>query len=357
MKVVRIDKQDWAAGVEKSRDAYRLIGPVAVENKDFTEFKVLTKSELPDMANTGTRLSPKSIVFPPQETLMEYGTDETSEDCNRMKEAEKAYTPTAVLGIRPYDAAAFLLVKKNFDTPEYRDPYWCDAYEACTFIGLAVNHPSALDFSTSTGSGPFDERGVDVLLVDTGDQYLAKVITDKGDAYLKSAGWETEADATAEQTIGTLKEAAESKADSSVGYDNIKSASIMDLYEADYWEDVAFACINCGTCTYVCPTCWCFDIQDETNGKQGKRMKTWDSCMFPLFTIHTTGHNPRGTKVQRVRQRFMHKLKYFLDKYDDGIMCVGCGRCIQSCPVNIDIRKVCATMNAADQGVDACAVK
>jgi len=143
-----------------------------------------------------------------------------------------------------------------------------------------------------------------------------------------------------------MKQQAEAGIKSGVAFDNIAKATIMNLYEADFWEDSAFACLNCGTCTYVCPTCWCFDIQDETHGKKGVRLKAWDSCMYPLFTLHTTGHNPRDTKVQRVRQRFMHKLKYYTDKYEDGIMCVGCGRCIRSCPVNIDIRNVCQLMNA-----------
>ena len=85
-------------------------------------------------------------------------------------------------------------------------------------------------------------------------------------------------------------------------------------------------------------------------------MKNWDSCMFPIFTVHTTGHNPRETKTQRVRQRFMHKLKYFVDKYQTGIMCVGCGRCVRQCPVNIDIRRVCALMNSF-KPADACAAQ
>jgi len=348
MKVIKIDKNSWAAGVEKSREAYRLYGPVQAENKEFGEFKLLGKDEQPDMTATDTRLSPKALVFPPQETMMTFTTDENSADCNIMKAQEKDYSPRAIIGIRPYDAAAFLLVKKNFDTPEYRDPYWCDAYEACTFIGLAVNEPSFLDFSPSTQSGPFDESGLDVLLVDAGDHYLAKIVTDKGARFFDSTGFTEEAGDEGLAQIESLKKDAESRIQSSVSFDNIQKKSIMDLYEADFWEDIAFACINCGTCTYVCPTCWCFDIQDESKGKCGQRMKAWDSCMFPLFTIHTTGHNPRGTKVQRVRQRFMHKLKYFLDKYEDGIMCVGCGRCVRSCPVNIDIRRVCEIMNSQE---------
>ncbi len=354
MKVIKIDKEDWAGGIDKSRSSYTLFGPVKIENKDFSEFKELGADELPDMAATDTLLSPKSIAFPPSEVMMEFTTDEKSKDCNLMKVPDKDYSSRAIIGIRPYDAAAYLLVKKNFDTTDYRDNYWCDAYEACTFVGLAVNKPGMLDFSTSTKSGPFDENGLDVLLVDAGDSYLAKVITDKGNSYIEAAGWKTDVGDEAIKTIEALKAGAEELIQSIISFDNIKTKSNLDLYEADFWEDAAFACINCGTCTYVCPTCWCFDIQDEMSGLTGTRLKTWDSCMFPLFTLHTTGHNPRATKVQRVRQRFMHKLKYFLDKYNDGIMCVGCGRCVHSCPVNIDIRKVCQLMNSdgSDAGAD-----
>ncbi len=345
MEIIKINKKDWNGGLAKSRKAYRLYGPIRVADKYFSEFGALAEDEVPDMSATDTRLSPKSIAFPPSEVMLEYTLDENSEDCNIMKVPEKEYPHRAIIGIRPYDAAAYLLVKKNFDTSEVRDPYWCDAYDACTFIGLAVQEPSLLDFSTSTNSGPFDESGLDVLLVDAGDSYLAKVITDKGKAYLKAAGWGKEAGKDAAGKIEALKKKAEAKIQSSVSFDNIRQKSVMELFEADFWEDTAFACMNCGTCTYVCPTCWCFDIQDETHGKKGVRLKVWDSCMYPLFTLHTTGHNPRDAKVQRVRQRFMHKLKYFMDKYEDGIMCVGCGRCIRSCPVNIDIRNVCQLMN------------
>ena len=132
---------------------------------------------------------------------------------------------------------------------------------------------------------------------------------------------------------------------SKVPADKLSEKTVTDLFDAPIWDEVAFSCINCGTCTFLCPTCWCFDIQDEVLGKQGDRIRNWDACMFPLFTLHGSGHNPRDEKTQRVRQRFMHKLKYYVDKYKGGPACVGCGRCVQFCPVNIDIRRVFELVN------------
>ena len=357
MKIIKIDKGDWTKGLDRSRKTYRLVGPVKGAGDDLAEFVELADGQHPDMDAADTVLSAKSVVYPQSEVMFTFSTDKNSPDCNLLKRPAADYSPRAVIGIRPYDAAAILMLKKNFDTAEYRDPYWCDAFEACTFVGLAVDTPLSTDFSTSTGGGPFSEKGLDVLLVDMADHYLAKVLSEKGAAYMKAAGWKTAAGGKkASERIEKKKAAAEALIVSAVSADKIAGKSILDLYKADFWEDVAFSCINCGTCTYVCPTCWCFDIQDESKGKNGVRYKNWDSCMYPLFSLHGSGHNPRGTRTMRVRQRFMHKLKYFLDKYDDGIMCVGCGRCVRSCPVNIDIRKVCERMNSYGPDPDTCAV-
>ncbi|MGD8654223.1 MAG: 4Fe-4S dicluster domain-containing protein, partial [Desulfobacterales bacterium] len=212
-------------------------------------------------------------------------------------------------------------------------------------------------FCTTAGCGPYHEEALDLLLIDNGDHYWAKVITDKGDAFLTAAGWTATVDEkSALKEIEGKKKAAEDKISAFVKTDNLREIETNDLYNAKFWEEVSFACINCGTCTYACPTCWCFDIQDENRGNHGCRMRNWDSCMYPLFTLHGSGHNPRGTKLHRVRQRFMHKLKYYVDKYDAGIQCVGCGRCIRHCPVNIDIRRVCGYMNNVLASADACEV-
>jgi ferredoxin len=340
MKIINIDKQKWAGGVESLSKSYRLFGPM--KEDDSHNFKELKKGEQPDLAYGNTKLSPKSVVFPPSEAMFTYSLDETKADHHILQDVKKDYSPRAVLGMRPCDAKAVSLVRMNFDTKEYRDPYWMDAYEATTFVGLACDNPCATCFCTSTGCGPYSEEGLDVLLVDNGNAYIAKALTEKGEKLLAAAGFSDAGDAS---SVDAKKADAEAKITAKIETDKLSGKVIMDLYDAPFWHDIAFSCINCCTCTYACPTCWCFDIQDENKGCEGVRMRNWDSCMTPLFTMHGSGHNPRDKKHQRVRQRFMHKLKYFVDKYQKGIMCVGCGRCVQQCPVNLDIRTVSKTMN------------
>jgi len=277
--------------------------------------------------------------------MFEYSLEENEKEAHILKEAPKDFSPQAVVGIRPCDAFAFQLVKVNFDNPEYRDPWWMQHYESSTFIGLGCNDPCSTCFCTSVGCGPFSEKGLDVLIYDLNEHFFIRSITQKGEASLEKMRGGTEADESRIKEAEGVAASAVERISSHISTDKLKDKVATELFDAPFWDEVAFSCINCGTCTFLCPTCWCFDIQDEVLGKEGDRIRNWDACMFPLFTLHGSGHNPRDKKVQRVRQRFMHKLKYYVDKYSNGVACVGCGRCVQSCPVNIDIREVSKLMN------------
>ncbi|MFC1926046.1 4Fe-4S dicluster domain-containing protein, partial [Chloroflexota bacterium] len=106
-----------------------------------------------------------------------------------------------------------------------------------------------------------------------------------------------------------------------------------------YWDRLADRCVHCNVCSYVCPTCYCFDVRDyEAKGKID-RVRSWESCQSSGFTKIAGGHDPRPTKGTRLRQRFNHKLFYFPEEFGTS-HCVGCGRCVRSCPVNIDIREI-----------------
>lgn len=336
-------KDEWKEAVAGLQDAYRVFVPV--REGDYHVFGPLEEGVDPDFDFQNTRLSPKSLIQPQSERMFEYSLDEDSEEAHILKESPKDYSPRALVGMRPCDALAMQLVRINFDNPEYRDPWWVGYFEASTLVGLGCNEPCGTCFCTSVGGDPFGEEGLDVILYDLEDGYLAKTLTEKGEALLDKMPGGTSAGEDALNKADSIAAEARDKIVSKVPTDQLKQKVVNDLFDAPFWEEVAFSCINCGTCTFLCPTCWCFDIQDEIQGKEGDRIRNWDACMFPLFTLHGSGHNPRDNKPPRVRQRFMHKLKYYVDKYGNGVACVGCGRCVQFCPVNIDIRDVFVLMN------------
>jgi len=343
MTEMTFTKSAWIAALRKLRGSYKIFVPV--KEGDFHLFKSLEDNKDPDFAYQNTRLSPKGVVYPQSERMFEVNVDEKDPEGNIYKESAKDYSPRAVVGIRPCDAHGFQIVKRNFDNPEYRDPWWVKRFEAATLVGLGCNEPCASCFCDSVGGGPFAEECLDAVLFDLGDSYLARGITKKGEAFLVNMEGGGPAGESVKAKAVALEKAAGEKFSREVPTGLLKTKGINELFSAPFWDEVAFACLNCGTCTFLCPTCWCFDIQDEVTGKQGDRMRNWDSCMFPMFTLHGSGHNPRDKKTPRVRQRFMHKLKYYVDKYQRGIQCSGCGRCVKYCPVNIDIREIAEAMN------------
>ena len=124
-----------------------------------------------------------------------------------------------------------------------------------------------------------------------------------------------------------------------VSFEHMKDNDLLDYFNSDKWSGLSEACLGCGTCTFVCPTCQCYDIREFDTGNGIKKFRCWDSCMYSDFTKMAHG-NPRTTQLQRFRQRFMHKLVYFPDNNNGEFGCVGCGRCLAKCPISMNIVKV-----------------
>lgn len=345
MSEIYILKGKFPGFVEGLMGRFQVYGPVL--KGESHEFSQIAAAQDVDLSFQNTRMSPKGLFHPQAERMFAFSLAKDDPQAHIVKEVPRDFSPRVVLGIRPCDARAFQADDVNFDAGSIRDPWWVKRRESTTLVGLACNSPCATCFCTSVGTGPFDARGLDVLMVDVGGGYLARAGSDKGKALLDGASEAAQMPADASVRAGELQKKAESVMGREFDTEVIAGKDMMELYHDPLWEQVQFACINCGTCTFMCPTCWCFDIQDEVCGDKGDRLRLWDSCMFPLFTLHGSGHNPRSQKLQRVRQRFMHKLKYYQDKYHNGVACVGCGRCVKACPVNIDIRQVARMMSAS----------
>ena len=338
-----IKKTGLADFVDQLMENHRVYAPV--RQQDMTNFQEISTADQVDLSFANTTLSPKSIILPQSEVMFAFNLDRTTDQAGILHQLETDHFPRVIFGIRPCDAKAFDLLDLNFNTPSHRDPWWVRRRQITTLVGLGCNTPCPTCFCTSVGSGPFATEGLDLLLIDGDDEFIIQVITEKGQGLLNDIGVKAEASGAKKEVVSALQNSSLQSIKSVVPTEGLKQHDANALFNAEFWDEVQFACINCGVCTFVCPTCWCFDIQDEVLKGKGLRLRNWDSCMFTLFTLHGSGHNPRSQKLQRVRQRFMHKLKYFPDKYHKGVACVGCGRCVQQCPVNIDIRRVFLLMN------------
>jgi len=296
---------------------------------------------------TNTDMSPKDAFFPQSECLMRCTNhndqDEETPQGHIFQEEPLLARERVLINIRPCDARAFWLLDQIFCQDELtHDVYWADKRAKTILIGLACNDPCSTCFCTSMQCGPHHEDGLDLLLVDMGDIFLVRVLTKKGESLAASL---PDADQNCVHRALELKERAEKGMTPGPCTEHLASTDVLSLFNAPFWEDVAASCLNCGTCTFCCPTCHCFDIQDEIQGDVSRRVRNWDSCMSWLFTHHASGHNPHNTKMDRVRQRFMHTFSYIPTRRNGAFGCVGCGRCVRLCPVNIDIREVVERMD------------
>lgn len=288
-------------------------------------------SSLKDMAEDYivTVQSAKSVAFPKVETLFYIQT--TKEGVSLKDKDINAIPEIVLLGARPCDAAGFFSLNAIF-TWDYKDHIFITRLKRTTIIGISCNKCDAKCFCTSVDGNPGSTKGSDILLtlIDNGN-FLAEIITEKGQAIVNKYADLFEAAPDIDKT--------KYLANVPVKFD-LKTIlnGISNTFDSQLWVEQSLRCIGCGACTYVCPTCACFDIQDIYNGHTGYRKRSWDSCGFSLFTLHTSGHNPREIQSQRWRQRVMHKFAYMPER-QQVVGCVGCGRCSRGCPVDMNLKE------------------
>ena len=275
-----------------------------------------------DLSGDNPDLPPKDIMFPQTEKMYAYKIGPDAQVKETLDDRKQI-----VFGIRPCDMASIMRLDQVFFEKGYEDGFYARKRANATFIAVACQTACATCFCDSMGVDPNSAPGADVLLIDAGDNYGVALQTDKG----KEIGelWKDllkKGDAKPGKTTCSLK----------VKMDDKLSEKLAGMFEHPVWKETTRPCIGCGTCTYVCPTCYCFDIKSETKGSEGINFRCWDSCMFTDYTLMAGGHNPRPTKKERLRNRYMHKLSYFKERHGT-TLCVGCGRCVKKCPAHLDI--------------------
>lgn len=289
-----------------------------------------------DLDTLKTVKSPKDCFFPQSETLYKTATVEGKIE---ITPAELTDKPFVVFGMRACDVRA-VKVLDNVFLSDPVDTFYAARREHGILVALACHEPEETCFCTVFGINPAEPEA-DVAAWFVGEDLYWKALTEKGEALTECVkGLLTDAEeAPVEEEKKQIAAIVERLPYAALDLSKFKPENTMELFDSPLWEELYKPCLACGTCTFVCPTCQCYDIKDFNTGSGVQRYRCWDSCMYSDFTMMAHG-NMRTSQLQRFRQRFMHKLVYYPANNDGMYSCVGCGRCVSKCPSSLNIVKV-----------------
>jgi sulfhydrogenase subunit beta (sulfur reductase) len=334
--------EELSSWLDSLAEALNLIAPRTVDGMPLYRPVQHSQEVLWDF--TRPALSVKEAFFPATERLL---TIEKGNGQIRLIESLPEET-RVVFGVRPCDARGVKILDALF-TAAPGDPYYARRRANTTLVGLACREMGPTCFCTSMGGSPDDDSNMDVMLYPIEEGYLVQAVTRKGQALLENYALQSRelSPGQAERKAAFVYEQAER-------YPLPERSAWTAQFEDAYWDQIAERCLSCRICAYVCPTCRCFDMRDEAlsearpnalpsgiGSSQFERIRCWDSCTGEAYRRIAGGHNPRAEKGQRLRNRFLCKFDYYPRQYALGTAaCTGCGRCIDACPVNIDITEV-----------------
>ncbi len=276
-------------------------------------------------------VSPKDIFLPSWETYLKYqrkGNDLALTPAG----GQSPEGPVTAFGLRSCDVHALRLLDLVFAEADPPDELYTRRRENTIVVALACSQPDPFCFCSALGIDPTEAPGADVMAWRQGEKLIMEARSAKGERWLAGNG------DLLQDEPGAQKPPKVETADFSLSLEGLPE-NLGSRFEDPIWDQICRSCLGCGACTYICPTCYCFDIQDYGHHDQGERFRCWDSCQFSHYTLTAGGNNPRPTRKERVRNRFLHKLQFFPELYAQ-FGCVGCGRCLRSCPVGLDIVRV-----------------
>ena len=283
-----------------------------------------------------TTKSPKDFFFPQTEDLMKFKTEgKNIEVIDVRRECEDF----VIFGVRACDVKSFDILDRVFLT-EPRDSYYAMKRAHGIIVSVACQKPAETCFCGTFGIDATEPAG-DVTAWKSEDALYLRANTEKGSALLDKLADLLEEGS--DEAVTAQKEKTKKILDKlplkELTTDAFGGGKTKELFDDPAWDALSATCLGCGTCTFVCPTCQCYDIKDFNTGNGVVRYRCWDSCMYSEFTRMAHGNN-RLTQKERFRQRFMHKLVYFPENNDGMFSCVGCGRCLAKCPISMNIVKV-----------------
>jgi sulfhydrogenase subunit beta (sulfur reductase) len=325
-----LPKSNLAEWIDHLVQRHRVIAPKS--SGGFTTFEELKPGELPNLEYSTTILPPKKVFLPPRETLIQFERTNGGNQLTPMLDDQS----TVLLGVHTCDLHAIGLLDQAF-SHGVADQHYLNRRENTTIVSVECLLPcSEHCFCKSMGTVTVPER-FDLHMTDLGDAYALEIGSSAGLNLL----WDLFSFRDLEEPDYACLDKAMSEKWSKFTYrldaDITELSSILSLsYDHPLWAELGETCLSCGACNLVCPTCYCFDVQDEISIdlRSGVRIRSWDSCQLPSFATVAGGHNFRRQRADRLRHRFMRKGKYLQESFNMA-GCVGCGRCAQACPVDI----------------------
>lgn len=328
-----IAREEFDKIVEDIRESTPVIAPTLLSSGDLIYRYVDNAGEVSLKTSAMPILSAKEFFLAREEELFRFC--KTSDDIEMIAPEEPG--PQTFIGIRSCDLTGVRFLEKFF-RETFHDATVTRKIENTTFISLGCNTPSPTCFCVCCDGGPFLVKGTDAQIIDLGDRVFCEIMTPKGEKlfepYRKSLQPAKDEDKKArEDLIKSVDKKFQRRSYMSMGVKRVSTNSVPQ----EIWETLGNRCIGCGSCTYVCPTCSCFTVCDHGTENAGARVRTWDSCNYSGFTREVSGHNPRPSAADRLKRRFFHKLSYQCLNSNGRLGCVGCGRCVISCPGQADI--------------------
>ena len=283
-----------------------------------------------------TTKSPKDFFFPQTEDLMRFKTEGKNIEVIDVRRENEDFV---IFGVRPCDVKSFEILDRVFLT-EPRDSFYAMKREHGIIVSVACTRPAETCFCSTFGINAAEPIG-DVSAWKCDDALYLQPNTEKGRALVDSLSSLLEE--CSDEAVNAQKESIAKIMNKlplkDLSTDAFGGGKTQELFNNPAWDELSSSCLGCGTCTFVCPTCQCYDIKDFNTGNGVIRYRCWDSCMYSEFTKMAHGNN-RLTQKERFRQRFMHKLVYYPENNDGLFSCVGCGRCLAKCPISMNIAKV-----------------
>ncbi|MBY8995541.1 MAG: NADPH-dependent glutamate synthase [Candidatus Heimdallarchaeota archaeon] len=316
-----------------------LIAPINKNN--VISFAEITSSQEVYFGNTLPMIPLKKLFHPAKQELFTFnrklGVDEI---CIKHQNFD-ILIKNVVFGVRPCDITGNNIIDEIF-SENFKDEFYNKLREKTLIIGIKCLKPCYGNCFCESMSSNDPKSGYDLMLTEIReDEYIIVPNSDGGKRILRLYP-ELFAELTSddfEQYVRTL-ELKKNNFKKEILVEGLPS-ELEDKYESDIWNKFTKNCIFCGSCTFVCPTCYCFNVKDNISIDliSGVRLREWDSCYYPEFAKVAGGHDYRPEKKHRFRYRYIHKYIGIPRRYNiEG--CVGCGRCITYCPAKIDVKQV-----------------